>query len=82
MAGAHPANPFFPGDNLQTAVTVARHSGMISGGSKVILVEASEPEATQPPSVTWQLVEETQPPKGETQVRLHLTDTTPRENKC
>uniref|UniRef100_A0ABM5FVI2 Cation-transporting ATPase n=1 Tax=Pogona vitticeps TaxID=103695 RepID=A0ABM5FVI2_9SAUR len=55
------------GDNLQTAVTVAKRSGMVSGSSKVILVEASEPEETQPASITWQLVEETQPCKGEIQ---------------
>ncbi|XP_050819826.1 probable cation-transporting ATPase 13A5 isoform X3 [Gopherus flavomarginatus] len=46
------------GDNLQTAVTVAKNSGMISKTSKVILIEASEPEGPTPASITWQLVED------------------------
>uniref|UniRef100_A0ABI7VUE3 Cation-transporting ATPase n=1 Tax=Felis catus TaxID=9685 RepID=A0ABI7VUE3_FELCA len=45
------------GDNLQTAITVAKNSEMIPGGSQVILVEAKEPEDLVPASVTWQLVE-------------------------
>ncbi|EMP27108.1 Putative cation-transporting ATPase 13A4 [Chelonia mydas] len=46
------------GDNLQTAVTVAKSSEMISKTSKVILIEASEPEGPTPASITWQLVED------------------------
>lgn len=45
------------GDNLQTAITVAKSSEMIPRGSQVILVEANEPEECAPASVTWQLVE-------------------------
>ncbi|KAF4020878.1 hypothetical protein G4228_012424, partial [Cervus hanglu yarkandensis] len=45
------------GDNLQTAITVAKNSEMIPRGSQVILVEANEPEEFAPASVTWQLVE-------------------------
>ncbi|KAM6223933.1 putative cation-transporting ATPase 13A5 [Rhynchocyon petersi] len=45
------------GDNLQTAITVAKNSEMIPRGSQVILVEANEPEDFAPASVTWQLVE-------------------------
>lgn len=45
------------GDNLQTAITVAKNSEMIPRGSQVILVEANEPENFVPASVTWQLVE-------------------------
>lgn len=45
------------GDNLQTAITVAKNSEMIPRGSQVILVEANEPEDFVPASVTWQLVE-------------------------
>ncbi|XP_012410183.1 probable cation-transporting ATPase 13A5 [Trichechus manatus latirostris] len=44
-------------DNLQTAITVAKNSGMVPQGSRVILVEAKEPEEFAPASVTWQLVE-------------------------
>ncbi|KAL8188328.1 UNVERIFIED_CONTAM: hypothetical protein K2H54_065661, partial [Gekko kuhli] len=54
------------GDNLQTAITVAKNSGMISSSSsKVILVEASEPEGPTPASLTWQLVEDKHPGLGE-----------------
>lgn len=45
------------GDNLQTAITVAKNSEMIPRGSHVILVEANEPEEFVPASVTWKLVE-------------------------
>ncbi|XP_060098774.1 probable cation-transporting ATPase 13A5 [Heteronotia binoei] len=53
------------GDNLQTAVTVAKNSGMISNSSKVILVEANEPEGSIPASLTWQLMEDKHPHPAE-----------------
>uniref|UniRef100_A0A6I8NKI8 Cation-transporting ATPase n=1 Tax=Ornithorhynchus anatinus TaxID=9258 RepID=A0A6I8NKI8_ORNAN len=46
------------GDNLQTAVTVARKSGMISENEKVILVEANEIAESSSASINWKLVEE------------------------
>ncbi|XP_033006828.1 probable cation-transporting ATPase 13A5 [Lacerta agilis] len=46
------------GDNLQTAITVAKNCGMFSLGSRVILVEAREPEGSKRASITWQLMEE------------------------
>ncbi|XP_075427208.1 putative cation-transporting ATPase 13A4 isoform X3 [Ascaphus truei] len=49
------------GDNLQTAVTVARNSGMISESSRVILVTATEPNESATASVTWTLMEESKP---------------------
>ncbi|XP_069068846.1 probable cation-transporting ATPase 13A4 [Pleurodeles waltl] len=52
------------GDNLQTAVTVAKNSGMISRTSKVILVEASEPEGSVPASITWKSMEDKKPTNG------------------
>ncbi|KAM3931813.1 putative cation-transporting ATPase 13A4 [Leptodactylus fuscus] len=45
------------GDNLQTAVTVAKNSGMISENSNVILVDAKEPTISSMASITWTLVE-------------------------
>ncbi|KAL7991170.1 hypothetical protein Chor_012825 [Crotalus horridus] len=50
------------GDNLQTAITVARSSGMLPSTSQVVLVDAQEPEDSCPASVTWQLVEEEEAP--------------------
>ncbi|XP_052014453.1 probable cation-transporting ATPase 13A4 isoform X2 [Apodemus sylvaticus] len=46
------------GDNLQTAITVARKSGMVSEGQKVILVEANEATGSSAAFVSWKLVEE------------------------
>nr|XP_060623234.1 probable cation-transporting ATPase 13A5 [Anolis sagrei ordinatus] len=55
------------GDNLETAITVSRNSGMIPLGERVILVEASDPEDPHPASVTWQAMEDTQPCKEKNQ---------------
>ncbi|KAG8581511.1 hypothetical protein GDO81_007698 [Engystomops pustulosus] len=41
------------GDNLQTAVTVGKKSGMIPSTSNIIMLEACEPEKNVPASVTW-----------------------------
>ncbi|XP_054441113.1 probable cation-transporting ATPase 13A4 [Pteronotus mesoamericanus] len=46
------------GDNLQTAITVARKSGMVSEGQKVILIEANEGPVSSSASISWKLVEE------------------------
>ncbi|XP_058290929.1 probable cation-transporting ATPase 13A5 isoform X2 [Hylobates moloch] len=65
------------GDNLQTAITVAKNSEMIPPGSQVIIVEANEPEEFVPASVTWQLVEnqETGPGKKETYMHTGSSST-------
>nr|XP_060623233.1 probable cation-transporting ATPase 13A5 [Anolis sagrei ordinatus] len=55
------------GDNLETAITVGRNSGMIPSGDRVILVEASDPEDPHPVSVTWQVVEDTESCKEKNQ---------------
>ncbi|XP_029472483.1 probable cation-transporting ATPase 13A4 [Rhinatrema bivittatum] len=46
------------GDNLQTAVTVARNSGIVPKTGEVILVEALEPEEFTRASITWQPMED------------------------
>ncbi|XP_060054479.1 probable cation-transporting ATPase 13A4 isoform X3 [Erinaceus europaeus] len=45
------------GDNLQTAITVARKSGMVSENQKVILIEANEVTGSSSASLSWKLVE-------------------------
>ncbi|XP_064135924.1 probable cation-transporting ATPase 13A4 [Loxodonta africana] len=45
------------GDNLQTAITVARKSGMVSENQKVILIEADETSGSSSASISWKLVE-------------------------
>ncbi|XP_075427182.1 putative cation-transporting ATPase 13A5 isoform X2 [Ascaphus truei] len=46
------------GDNLQTACTVGKTSGMVPDGSKLILIDASNPEGDAPASITWQTMEQ------------------------
>nr|XP_020664195.1 probable cation-transporting ATPase 13A4 [Pogona vitticeps] len=47
------------GDNIQTAITVARKAGMIPRASKVVLVEASaQTEGNPSASIAWNLLEE------------------------
>ncbi|CAJ0948317.1 unnamed protein product [Ranitomeya imitator] len=48
------------GDNLQTAVTVGKKSGMIPSNSNIIMLEACEPEKDLPASLTWKSLTETQ----------------------
>ncbi|XP_062458995.1 probable cation-transporting ATPase 13A5 [Pezoporus occidentalis] len=58
LAAARIRSVMVTGDNLQTAVMVARTAGMIHTGSKVILVEAREPEGSTPASIAWRLAED------------------------
>lgn len=51
---------FYTGDNLQTAVTVGKNSGMIPDNSDIILLEACEPEKDLPASLTWNTIDEKQ----------------------
>ncbi|CAJ0928621.1 unnamed protein product [Ranitomeya imitator] len=41
------------GDNLQTACTIGKASGMIPPGSELIVIEANAPEGSYPASITW-----------------------------
>ncbi|XP_033618460.1 probable cation-transporting ATPase 13A5 isoform X2 [Fukomys damarensis] len=72
LSAAHIRTVMITGDNLQTAITVAKNSEMIPLGSQVIIVEANEPEESSAASVTWQLVEkqETGPGKDETYINI------------
>ncbi|XP_078523235.1 putative cation-transporting ATPase 13A4 isoform X2 [Lissotriton helveticus] len=45
------------GDNLQTALTIGKHSGMIAESSTGILVTACGPEGSGPPSITLRVVD-------------------------
>ncbi|XP_044277054.1 probable cation-transporting ATPase 13A5 [Varanus komodoensis] len=67
------------GDNLQTAIAVARNSGMICSGSRIIQVEACEPEKPSPASITWQLVEELHPGTAGSQPSCFLQSRIPVE---
>ncbi|KAM9316542.1 putative cation-transporting ATPase 13A4 [Gastrophryne carolinensis] len=56
------------GDNLQTAITVARNSGIIQMNVRVILIETCEPTKGNPASITWKPMEDH---------NVHATDITP-----
>ncbi|NWI16423.1 AT135 ATPase, partial [Crypturellus soui] len=60
LAAARIRSVMVTGDNLQTAVTVARNAGLIGSTSKVILMQASEPQGSAPASLSWQLVEDSE----------------------
>ncbi|NXI44097.1 AT134 ATPase, partial [Galbula dea] len=49
------------GDNIQTAVTVAKNAGMISPMNRVILVEANKIPGSFSASITWKPIEEKNP---------------------
>ncbi|XP_056421370.1 probable cation-transporting ATPase 13A4 [Hyla sarda] len=57
LSNANVRTVMITGDNLQTAVTVAKNSGMISGNSKVILVDAKKPTESSLASITWTVVQ-------------------------
>uniref|UniRef100_A0A670YYS7 Cation-transporting ATPase n=1 Tax=Pseudonaja textilis TaxID=8673 RepID=A0A670YYS7_PSETE len=59
------------GDNLQTAITVARNAGMIPQGSRVILVEASAGPGRPLASVSWEELEEPSQEGGNALGYLH-----------
>ncbi|KAF4801770.1 putative cation-transporting ATPase 13A5 [Turdus rufiventris] len=46
------------GDNIQTAITVAKNAGMIAPTHRVILVEANKMPGSFPASITWKSLEE------------------------
>ncbi|XP_049631879.1 probable cation-transporting ATPase 13A5 [Suncus etruscus] len=69
------------GDNIQTAITVAKNSGMIPQGSQVILVEANEPEKFLPASVTWKLVENPENGPGQNENYINIRNSSVSSGK-
>ncbi|XP_021249012.1 probable cation-transporting ATPase 13A5 isoform X2 [Numida meleagris] len=72
LAAARIRSIMVTGDNLQTAVTVARSAAMIHEGSKVIIIEASEPEGSAPASIAWRLAEGSKEVCANTQEKITL----------
>uniref|UniRef100_A0A8C9EVX5 Cation-transporting ATPase n=1 Tax=Pavo cristatus TaxID=9049 RepID=A0A8C9EVX5_PAVCR len=58
LSAAHIRSVMVTGDNIQTAVTVAKNAGMISPTNRVILVEANKIPGSLSASVTWKPLEE------------------------
>eukprot|EP00079_Xenopus_tropicalis_P009786 XP_002934093.2 PREDICTED: probable cation-transporting ATPase 13A5 [Xenopus tropicalis] len=53
-------NVMITGDNLQTALNIGKNCGMVSKTSKVIVIEATEPQKDVPASITWKTLTENQ----------------------
>ncbi|NXC39721.1 AT134 ATPase, partial [Penelope pileata] len=58
LSAAHIRSVMVTGDNIQTAITVAKNAGMISPTNSVILVEANKIPGSFSASVTWKPLEE------------------------
>ncbi|KAM8953694.1 putative cation-transporting ATPase 13A4 [Pelodytes ibericus] len=57
LSSANIRTVMITGDNLQTAITVAKTSGLVSETSNIILVEADEPTEFKFAKISWHLVE-------------------------
>ncbi|KAM5163814.1 putative cation-transporting ATPase 13A4 isoform 2-T2 [Mantella aurantiaca] len=70
------------GDNLQTACTVGKSSGMIPHGSSLIVIEAKAPEGYIPASIAWQTMENSQENKPvSNELNFDMCDTVDKKNK-
>ncbi|NXF89115.1 AT134 ATPase, partial [Eubucco bourcierii] len=61
LSAAHIRSVMVTGDNMQTAVTIAKSAGMISPADRVILVEANKIPGSFSASITWKPLEENKP---------------------
>ncbi|KAG9493957.1 hypothetical protein GDO78_001692 [Eleutherodactylus coqui] len=61
------------GDNLQTACTVGKTSGMIPPGSNFIVIEANAPDGSSPASITWGNIEQIQENGHVSKILLNAT---------
>uniref|UniRef100_A0A665U6F0 Polyamine-transporting ATPase 13A3 n=1 Tax=Echeneis naucrates TaxID=173247 RepID=A0A665U6F0_ECHNA len=57
------------GDNMLTAISVARDCGMVLAFEKVIIADAAPPKDLQPASITWQYTENPTETVKDSQVR-------------
>ncbi|XP_040205466.1 probable cation-transporting ATPase 13A4 isoform X1 [Rana temporaria] len=70
------------GDNLQTACTVGKSSGMIPCGSSLIVIEAKAPEGCCPASVTWQTMKDNKEDElGSQELYIDLSETDDTKTK-
>ncbi|NXC52733.1 AT134 ATPase, partial [Aleadryas rufinucha] len=58
LSAAHIRSVMVTGDNIQTAITVAKNAGMIAPTHRVILVEANKVPGSFSASITWKCLEE------------------------
>ncbi|NXN19454.1 AT134 ATPase, partial [Indicator maculatus] len=76
LSAAHIRSVMVTGDNMQTAVTIAKNAGMISPTDRVILVEANKTPGAFSASITWKPLEENKP-----EADGRLEDDTQRERR-
>ncbi|XP_063775692.1 probable cation-transporting ATPase 13A4 [Pseudophryne corroboree] len=60
------------GDNLQTAITVARSSSLVPESSNIILVEAEEPSGLRSANISFHHTEETEQSSDEMKVSVNI----------
>uniref|UniRef100_F7CCU3 Cation-transporting ATPase n=1 Tax=Xenopus tropicalis TaxID=8364 RepID=F7CCU3_XENTR len=73
LAAANIRNVMITGDNLQTALNIGTNCGMIPKSSKLILVEANEPQKHVPASITWKTIIQNEENKHKESVLLNGT---------
>nr|XP_046263347.1 polyamine-transporting ATPase 13A3-like isoform X2 [Scatophagus argus] len=62
------------GDNMLTAISVARDCGMVRAHEKVIIVDAEPPKDFLPASITWCYTENTQAIKDNQMVEINMEE--------
>ncbi|XP_068137271.1 probable cation-transporting ATPase 13A4 [Hyperolius riggenbachi] len=69
LSAANIRTVMITGDNLQTAITVAKTSGLVPENSSIILVDAEEPSGLKSAKISWQLVESDEEAPSDTNAR-------------
>ncbi|PIN91807.1 hypothetical protein AB205_0172520 [Aquarana catesbeiana] len=72
LSAANIRTAMITGDNLQTAITVAKTSGLVPENSSMILVEAEEPSGLSSAKISWHPVESQEQTSSNTKVSLNI----------
>ncbi|KAM5163819.1 putative cation-transporting ATPase 13A4 [Mantella aurantiaca] len=72
LSAANIRTVMITGDNLQTAITVAKTSGLVPENSSIILVEAEEPSELSSAKISWHSVESQEQTSTGTNVSLKI----------
>lgn len=75
---AHIRTVMVTGDNMLTAISVARDCGMIRADEKVVIADAVPPKDFHPAHITWQYTENPTPRKDTQSVEILLEDLSDR----
>ena len=69
------------GDNMLTAISVARDCGMIRSHEKVIIADAVPPKDLHPASITWRYTDNPAPTNRDSQVRQTASEQSTEDHK-